>query len=153
MRSALFGKNWFDPKTPDFVNALVQDSITSWPPSIRFLGCDQEAPFFILHCNSLVRCAIHAYIFFTNICVSEITAFVIFIKFSLWQFIPKFHLHLDISTASIVVHLKILMGILTPSGGKIKISIVNLLGSFYPNKKLNLIVLQNACISVPHHTL
>ena len=31
--------------------------------------------------------------------------------------------------------LKILMGILTPSGGKIKISIVNLLGSFYPNKK------------------
>ena len=31
--------------------------------------------------------------------------------------------------------LKILMGILTPSGGKIKISIVNLLGSFYPNEK------------------
>ena len=32
-------------------------------------------------------------------------------------------------------YLKILMGILTPSGGKLKISIVNLPGSFYPNKK------------------
>ena len=35
----------------------------------------------------------------------------------------------------LLLNLKILLGILTPSGGKIKISIVNLLRTFYPNNK------------------
>ena len=41
----------------------------------------------------------------------------------------------DFEYYSFLLCLKILMGILTPSGGKIKISIVNLLRTFYPNNK------------------
>ena len=76
-KCAVWQKLVLPKSTPDFVNALVQDSIAIWPPSVCILGCDQEAPFcaYYMTCNSLVRCAIHA--FFTNICVREITAFVI----------------------------------------------------------------------------
>ena len=45
--------------------------------SIAFSGVTEKHLFVHIVCISIVRCAIHA--FFTNICVSEITAFVIFI--------------------------------------------------------------------------